>query len=117
MYEHLIGQVIDKSNADFADFPISLDGQVFDGYHDGFLTHDVNPPVINVTKIYKLQFVEYLESKGELSNLMNLLDSDSVLKFKWDAATMLEVDNPLVVASAAALGITDVQAVFNEIGQ
>lgn len=70
----------------------------------------------NVKSITKLQFVEWCETNNKLSDFTALLDSDAVLKLKWDAALSLEVDHPLVVGAAQALGVTDVQAVFNEIG-
>ena len=71
--------------------------------------------VLPVKIITKLQFVEWCESNDKISGLINLLDSDSMLKFKWDAATALEVDNPLVLGAAAVLGI-DAQETFNDIG-
>lgn len=74
-------------------------------------------PVFNVTTITKLQFTEWCETNNKLTDLMNLLSGDSVLMFKWNAASYLEVTNALVLAAAPSLGIVDVQATFNEIGQ
>ena len=68
-----------------------------------------------VTEITKLQFVEWCEANNKLTDLLNLLNSDATLMFKWDAATSLDIGNPLVIGAAAALSL-DAQAVFNEIG-
>lgn len=73
-------------------------------------------PVIHVSTIFKLKFVEWCEANGKLDALIALLNSDAILKFKWDAATSLSIDNPLVIGAAQDLGIADPQAVFDEIG-
>lgn len=73
-------------------------------------------PIDNNTKrIHKIDFVEWCEANNKLTALLTLLDSDPILKFKWDAATGLEIDNPMVIGAAHALQL-DAQAVFNEIG-
>jgi len=87
-------------------------GYTYDG--ENFIPPPPNPKP-DVTVITKLQFVEWCEDNDLIVNLLNLLDSDSMLKFKWDAATALEVDNPLVLGAAAVLGI-DAQETFNDIG-
>lgn len=70
--------------------------------------------VYNVSQITKLQFIEWCEANNKLAALIDLLNSDALLKFKWDAATFLEITNPLVQGAAQALSM-DAQAVFNEI--
>lgn len=73
------------------------------------------PPVDpNIKSITKLQFVEWCEANNKLAALIGLLNSDALLKFKWDAATFLEITNPLVQGAAQTLSL-DAQAVFNEI--
>ena len=82
-----------------------------------------SPPVIpdytplDATTASKLQFIEWCEVNGKLNDLLSLLNSDPVLMFKWNAATILDINHPLIVSSAPVLGITDIQAVFNEISQ
>ena len=71
------------------------------------------PP--DVTTVFKLAFVEWCEANNKLDDLLNLLNSDAILKFKWDAATVLKISNPLVQGAAQQLQL-DAQAVFNEIG-
>jgi hypothetical protein len=68
----------------------------------------------NVSQITKLQFIEWCEANNKLTTLIDLLNSDALLKFKWDAATFLEITNPLVQGAAQTLSL-DAQAVFNEI--
>jgi hypothetical protein len=74
------------------------------------------PIINNISSITKLQFVEWCEANNKLNELLTLLNSDSLLKFKWDAATSLEINNPLVIGAAQVLEL-DAQQVFNEIGQ
>ena len=74
------------------------------------------PIINNISSITKLQFVEWCEANNKLNELLTLLNSDSLLKFKWDAATSLEINNPLVIGAAHVLEL-DAQQVFNEIGQ
>lgn len=73
------------------------------------------PPTPNVTTVFKLAFVEWCETNNRLNDLLTLLNSDAILKFKWDAASSLEITNPLVQGAALQLQL-DAQAVFNEIG-
>ena len=73
------------------------------------------PPIPDVTTVFKLAFVEWCEANNKLDDLLTLLNSDAILKFKWDAATVLEISNPLVQGAAQQLGL-DAQTVFNEIG-
>ena len=74
------------------------------------------PPTPDVTTVTKLRFVEWCEANNRLDDLLALLNSDAILKFKWDAATALDITNPLVQGAAQQLQL-DAQAVFNEIGQ
>ena len=73
------------------------------------------PAPANVTTVFKLAFVEWCEANNKLNDLLTLLNSDAILKFKWDAASSLEITNPLVQGAALQLQL-DAQAVFNEIG-
>lgn len=75
-----------------------------------------DPVVVSasIKEITKLKFIEWCEMNGKLDTLIVLLEGDQLLKFKWDAATCLQVDHPLVIGNAAAFG--DPQVVFNEIG-
>jgi len=81
------------------------------------LVEELNvPATLNTTTITKLQLVEWCEANEMLDTLVDILNSDAILKFKWDAATSLAVDHPLILGAAPLLGIDDVQAVFNDIG-
>jgi len=83
---------------------------------EGNTPEPADPPVTpDITSITKLQFVEWCEANNKLTDLQALLNSDATLMFKWNAATSLVIDNPLVIGAAATLSL-DVQAVFNEIG-
>lgn len=87
-----------------------------------FLNDGISPytiptrPPANIAQITKLQFVEWCEINNKLADLLSLLNSDATLMFKWNAATSLDIDNPLVIGAAASLGLV-AQDVFNEIGQ
>ena len=84
---------------------------------EGNTPEPADPPVIpDITVITKLAFTEWCEANNKLTDLMDLLNADAVLKFKWDAASELVVDHPLITSSAPSLGIADIQTVFNEIG-
>ena len=76
----------------------------------------------NVTKVHQYDFVVWcaaqdaVDSGTRIETLNTIIESSTTNKLFWSGAVHLEIDNPLVVGSAPALGITDLQAVFNEIG-
>lgn len=62
----------------------------------------------------KFKMVEAIERRGKLAQFMALLDADPALRFKWDAAVLLDSTNAMVRAARAAmpqaLGVTDADA-------
>jgi len=75
----------------------------------------VAPEVVHVTTISKLALIEELEKRGQLESLMDMLNIDPMLKFKWDAAASLEITHELMVAASKKLGYTaeQMQEVFD----
>lgn len=45
-------------------------------------------------------------------NKLTYLDSDPMLKFKWDVATQLDITHPLVISASQSLGF-NAQEIFN----
>ncbi len=74
------------------------------------------PVVINATIIHQYDFVEWAKTNNKLDDLETLINSSAENRLKWSAAVNLRIDDPLIVALAPSLGITDLQATFNEIG-
>ena len=98
----------DPANTDYAAYLKWLD--------EGNTPEPYQPPAApDVTAVTKLAFVEWCEANNKLDDLLALLNSDAILRFKWDAATALEINNPLIQGAAQQLQL-DAQAVFNEIG-
>lgn len=85
--------------------------------NDAFVAEEyVAPPLPDVVSIHQYDFVEWCKTNDKLDALETLISSSAENRLKWSAAVNLKVDDPLVVSLAPSLGITDLQATFNEIG-
>ena len=75
--------------------------------------------VPDVSIASKLGVMRYLKGTGEWGQVKTLLSQNDDAKDEWDAASELHIDDPTLIAMAAALGwdSAKLQSIFNAVEQ
>ena len=74
----------------------------------------ITPAPIQITSITKIQAMRQLKSMNLWANLQTILASNADANDEWTLALSLEFSDPFTAEIGTALGIADMQTVFNE---
>ena len=74
----------------------------------------IAPAPIKITSITKIQAMRQLKSMNLWATLQTILASNADANDEWTLAISLEFSDPFIAQIGSALGITDMQTLFNE---
>lgn len=87
-------------------------GDTYDAATGAFITPQ--PEVTPITSITKIQAMRQLKSMNLWAQFQTILASNADANDEWTLALSLDISDPFTVEMATALGISDMQTVFNE---
>ena len=87
-------------------------GDTYDAATGAFITP--TPEVIPITSITKIQAMRQLKSMNLWTQFQTILSSNSDANDEWTLALSLEFSDPFTAQIGSALGVTDMQTLFNE---
>ena len=100
-------------NAAYPDKLKVVEGEVVDKT-DAEIAADVEAArVASIKEVRKLHIVDTLAALGKFDAAMSALNADALRKARWDAATMIAVDDSDFLALISALGVTMTQILEN----
>ncbi len=105
-----------ESLLSFAAYPDKLkvvSGEVVDKT-DAEIAADIEAArVASIKEVRKLHIVDRLNALGKFDAAMSALNADALKKERWNAATMIAVDDSDFLALISALGVTMTQILEN----